>query len=255
VTAGANVNDTAADGGSALLIAAHSGHGKLAEFLLGKDANPNASGSGYAPLHAAVLRGDLTLVKALLSHGADPNAQITKGTPVIRSGQDFVLPQNLVGAPPFLLAAKFIDIDAMRTLANGGANTLMALEDGTTPLMAAAGLGWGALVDRRGVTLSIGTSMPTDESEALLAARLALDMGGDPRASTRDGDTALHAAASKGYNRIIQLLLDRGAALNVKNARGQTPLSMTADAREGGVNGAPVLRATRDLLLSLGARE
>jgi ankyrin repeat protein len=255
VAAGANVNDTAADGTSALVMAAHSGHGTLATFLLDKDASPNAAGSGYAALHAALLRGDEGLVKALLSHGANPNAQITKGTPIIRSGQDFILPDNLVGATPFLLAAKFIDVDAMRALASAGADTRLAAKDGTTPLMAAAGLGWGALLDRRGVTLSIGTSTPDDESRAFEAVKVALDLGADVKAATRDGDTAMHAAASKGYNRVIELLLEHGADLNVRNARRQTPLTMTADAREGGVNGAPVLKVTRDLLVKLGAKE
>ena len=46
-------------------------------LLLAKGANPNLAGSGYTALHAAVLRGDLTLVKALLAHGANPSAHVT----------------------------------------------------------------------------------------------------------------------------------------------------------------------------------
>ena len=59
VAAGADVNGAAPDGNSVLVVAAHSGHGSVAEFLLDKDADPNATGAGYTALHAAVLRGDL----------------------------------------------------------------------------------------------------------------------------------------------------------------------------------------------------
>ena len=36
-------------------------------------ADPNAADAGYTALHAAVLRGDIDLVKALIAKGADLN--------------------------------------------------------------------------------------------------------------------------------------------------------------------------------------
>src|SRR5262249_22678998 len=72
---GAEVNDKAPDGSTALVIAAHSGHGGTAAFLLERGANPNDIGGGYTALHAAVLRGDLDLVKSLLDHGAMADAR------------------------------------------------------------------------------------------------------------------------------------------------------------------------------------
>ena len=63
LSAGANVNDALPDGTSALVLAAHSGHGELAVLLLEKGARPDAAQSGYTALHAAVLRSDLPLVK------------------------------------------------------------------------------------------------------------------------------------------------------------------------------------------------
>ena len=109
-------------------------------------ADPNAAAVGYTALHAAVLRADLDLVKALLAHGANPNAQITKGTPVRRLSQDFDLPKTLIGATPYLLAAKYLEVKMMLVLAAAGADPRLALKDGTTPLMAAAGIG----ADREG---------------------------------------------------------------------------------------------------------
>ena len=49
------------------------------------------------------------LVKNLLAHGANPNAQITKGTPFRRNSQDYNLPATLIGATPYWLAAKFVE--------------------------------------------------------------------------------------------------------------------------------------------------
>ena len=55
--AGADVNDTAPTGTSALVVAAHGGHTALARFLLDKGADANAADAGYTALHAAILRG------------------------------------------------------------------------------------------------------------------------------------------------------------------------------------------------------
>ena len=120
LAAGADVNDTLPTGMSALVLAAHSGHRLLAGLLLEKGADPNAAAVGYTALHAAVLRGDLNVVNDLLSHGANPNAQITKGTPLRRNSQDFNLPAALIGATPYWLAAKFLEAEIMRALLAGG---------------------------------------------------------------------------------------------------------------------------------------
>ena len=140
IAAGASVEDTTADGNRALVIAAHSGHGTLAALLLEEGADPNAAPLGYAALHAAVLRGTLrdrgvrnddpgvgaALVRTLLDHGANPNQRLAKGTPVRRWSHDFAFMDPWVGATPFWLAAKFLEVDMMRILAEGGADPLLA---------------------------------------------------------------------------------------------------------------------------------
>src|SRR6266478_5651070 len=82
--AGADANDAQPDGVSALVLAAYSGNGSVGAVLLEHAADPNAFATGYTALHAAVLRSDLGLVKALLAHGANPNVRMTKGTPLRR---------------------------------------------------------------------------------------------------------------------------------------------------------------------------
>jgi ankyrin repeat protein len=246
---GAEVNDAAPDGNNALLLAAHSGEGALATFLLDRGANPNADGAGYTALHAAVLRDDLDLVKALLAHGANPNARYANGTPKRHYGPDFALPATLVGGTPFLLASKYASVDMMGILVASGADPTLAANDGTTPLMAAAG------ANHR--TGGNDGDPPVDESHALEAVKLALDLCGNVNVNAADqaGNTALHIAASRGSNTIVQLLADCGAKLDIKNKDGQTPLALTLNRPEGGVEGKPRFKSTADLLLKLGATE
>ena len=126
VAAGADVNDTAPYGTSATVVAAHSGHGELAAFLLEQGADPNAAGAGYTALHAAILHKDDHLVAALLVRGADPNVPVVRSTPVRRDSVDYYLHPSYVGATPFWLAARFSAPAIMRLLAEHGADPLVA---------------------------------------------------------------------------------------------------------------------------------
>ena len=255
IAAGADVNDALPDGASALVVAAHSGNRPVAALLLDKGADPNAADIGYTALHAAVLRSDLELVKSLLAHKANPNTQITKGTPVRRNSQDFELPKTLIGATPYLLAAKFLEADIMRALAAGGADTRLPMKDGATPLMAAAGMGIAAPAqdekrgtDRRGLAILDGGKAEPD-SQVLGAVSAALTLGSDVNAVNPAGDTALHIASAQGYIDVVKLLAAHGADVNVRNARGLTPLAVLTG-RTG-----PKRQSMIDLLRSLGATE
>lgn len=222
---GADVNEAAPDGNTALLIAAHSSHTVLAKYLLDRGADPNASGIGYSALHSAVLRGDTELVQALLAHRANPNARLTNGTPIRRTDPDGLLPADLAGATPFLLASRFVDVKMMRLLADAGADTTIAMADGTTPLMVIAGVRWDNGFERKGAYI-VGASLPADEVDVLEAARLAIALHADPNARNAAGDAAIHGAASKGYTKLVELLANAGANVDARNQKGQTPLSV-----------------------------
>ena len=221
--AGADANDAQPDGISALVLAAHSGHGGVGALLVERGADPNAFASGYTALHAAVLRSDLDLVKALLAHGADPDRRMAKGTPMRRDTTDWNLPATLIGSTPYLLAARFLEPEIMRALAAGGADPRLAMPDGANAVMLAAGTGSSRTASRRGIeTIDFGQVEP--ESRVRDAVAAALDLGGDVAAVSQSGDTALHVSAALGHDSVVQYLVDHGAAVNVKNKRGLTPL-------------------------------
>ena len=221
--AGADPNDSQPDGVSALVLAAHSGNGNVAALLLEHGADPNAAGSGYTALHAAILRSDLNLVKALLARGANPNLRMTKGTPMRRDTTDWNLPATLVGSTPYMLAARFLEPDIMRVLVAGGADPALAMPDGADAVMLAAGMGSSRTASRRGIeAIDFGKVEPESRVRDAVAAAIAL--GGDANAANQAGNTPMHVAAAQGYDTVIQFLAERGASVNVKNARGITPM-------------------------------
>jgi ankyrin repeat protein len=268
LAAGANVNDAAPNGATPLIVAAHSGHGAVGAHLLDRGADPNAGTVGYTALHAAVLRGDLALVRALLAHGANPNAPLAKGTPSRYYSKDYAFNENLVGASPLWLAARFGEPAVVRALAEAGGAARGAMPDGTTALMTAIiptrGLGTFRAGDRReryqGPADVAAKGDGEDEDITLQTVAAALDVGADINAANNDGDTALHLAAGLALNRVVQLLVERGASLDVKNKRDLTPLGVATALQLRAQGGAAVATAderkpTAELLRRLGATQ
>jgi len=235
--AGADANDAQPDGVSALVLAAHSGHGEVGALLLDAGADPNALGGGYTALHAAVLRSDLKLVRSLLAHGADPNVRMTKGTPMRRDTTDWNLPKTLIGSTPYLLAAKFLEPEILQALAAGGADRSATMPDGADALMLATGMGSSRTASRRGIeTIDFGKVEPESRVRETVSAVLAL--GGRVTAANQNGDTALHVAAALGYDSVVQMLVDRGAAVGAKNRRGVTPVVAAMFGSTAGARGS-----------------
>ncbi|HEY6509405.1 MAG TPA: ankyrin repeat domain-containing protein, partial [Vicinamibacterales bacterium] len=122
-----------------------------------------------------------------------------------------------------------------------GADPNLATPAGTTPLMAAAGVNW--------VVAQTYTESPKARLDAVM---LCLELGGDVNAANSMGLTALLGAANRGSNDIIELLVARGARLDVKDKEGRTPLRWAEGVFLAAV-GAERKPATIALLEKLGA--
>jgi len=228
IAAGANINDAAPDGSTPLLVASASevaiaskdyklnvrpsDHEKLAIFLLENGADPSKTDElGRTPLHVAVETGRVELVKALLAHGANPNARMTKNEPPLPG--DYAARNGFVGATPFWVAARASDLKLMNVLVAGGADPNIPAADGTTPLMVAAG---ASQTENR---------LPP-EGQILEAVKLCFQLGNDINAASRSGQTAVHVGAAMGEDTIIQFLFEHGAKLDAKDRGGRTALDI-----------------------------
>jgi len=271
--AGANVNEAAPEDGSALVVATHSGHEALALFLLEKGADPNAADAyGVTALHYTVLKGLARvsgvrpisgagylyrpnmpeLVKALLAHGANPNARVVKFPPMPNTRMFKAIDLTPVDATPFLLAAASYDAGIMRMLAAHGADPLLTDRAKNTPLIMAAGFA-------EGITHAVQRP-EQDDKDALEAVRTAVELGGDVNGTNDIGDTAIHGAAYVGANDIVQLLVEKGAKVDAENVYGQTAWTIAAEVMTPGLAKDKDLRprnsheSTADLLVKLGAK-
>jgi ankyrin repeat protein len=228
---------------SLLGMAVENGHFELAMVLVEAGADPNVFAPGFTPLHAIswvrktsigddhdpvpVGTGNLTsieFVKKIVARGAGVNALVTRH---IRGLSRL----NTLGATPFFLASRTADVELMRVLLELGANPNAANADGTTPLMAAAGLG----------TQSPGED-PGTPLECMEAVKLILSLGADVNAVDKNGETALHAAAYKNLPEMVEYLVSKGADIRIwhrQNKYGWTPLTIAMGYRFGNYKPSP----------------
>jgi ankyrin repeat protein len=220
VEAGADVNQVTQYGWTPLLTATQNKYYKVGSYLLEHGANPNiANKGGWTPLYIAtdnrnIEGGDypvrkpdmdhLDFIKSLLDKAADPNARAIDSTETRTIFTMQWLYED--GATPFLRAAQSGDVTLMKLLLAHGADPKIATRNGDTPLMVAAGIGWVE-----------GVTSEASEKENFEAVKMCLDLGLDVNAVDGDGRTALHGAAHKGRNAVVQLLVDHGAKLDAKD--------------------------------------
>jgi len=253
---------TSFPGSTALLVATVRSHVALALFLLDRGADPNVLDAGFTPLFWAAgtwenglanpvygfvdpvggipdRNAKLQLVKALLSHGANPNLQMTIRPPGF-TGTGTGGYNDAVGATPFIVAANAADVEMMRILVAAGANPHLVSKTKSNAILAATGLnrGIGEIID--------------DEDRALEAVRYLLDLGVDPKAVTTYNENALFGPGYRGWNRMLELLINQGADVNIINKAGVTPYLAAAGYGDR-LGGVLYNKAGADILLKHGA--
>jgi ankyrin repeat protein len=230
--AGADINRRAANGTSPLVVAIVNNHIGLALHLIERGADVNAADDFHqrGPLYAAVEmrnpditrdtaappgdgRDPLELIRRLLEKGANPNARANT-TPFRGFYQVSANWANFDGQTPFLRAALNGDVTLMRLLLKHGADPNLGTYDGATPLMAAAGINW-----------VVAQTYSRSDAEYLEAAALCIELGNDVNAVNSQGFTAMHGAANRGFDAMIELLAKHGARLDVKDKQGRTPMT------------------------------
>jgi uncharacterized protein len=213
----------------------------------------------------------LQLMEALLDRGADPNVRLRKK--VWYSGYNFDLSGvDETGATPFWRAAYASDVDAMKLLVAHGADPALPTTKpagrprtgdsgreytidisglppvpvggpGVTPLQAAAGVGYG-----EGFAANSHRFAPG----GMLAAvqYLVEELDANVNAADHEGNTALHHAAARGDNAMVEYLVSKGARVDAVNREGYN----VADMANGPVQRVEPFRETLKLLEKLGVR-
>ncbi len=291
ISGGANLNALSADKSTALLLATINGHFDIAKLLVDRGADVNlASMDGAMPLYGVVntqwarksfypqpttkyeKTSYLDLMKAMLEHGADANARLTKE--LWYSEYDFSLESSSqVGTTAFWKCAEVGDIDGMRLLIAHGADPNSANKDGVTPLLMASGSGTHGnddvmapagrfaavkyLVEELHADVNAADIPPPAPAPAPAApaasgaAAPAQAPGTAPAAAGqpapaqqqqqqqqqqgrgRDGGfTALHNAAARGDNAMILYLVSRGARIDAVSKNGVTVADMANGPRQ-----------------------
>lgn len=211
---------------TALSLACSGGRQEVVELLIAKEANfEHRNVSDYTPLSLAASGGYVGIIKLLLNHGAEINS---------RTG-------SKLGISPLMLASMNGHTAAVKLLLDMGSDINAQIETNrNTALTLACFQGRhevvNLLVERKAniehrAKTGLTPLMEAASGGYVEVGRILLDKGGDvnapPVPSSRD--TALTIAADKGHYKFCDLLLSRGAMVDVKNKKGNSPLWLAAN--------------------------
>ena len=173
-------------------VAAHGGEPAMLEILkeAGDPLDRQEPESGYAPIHHAACVGQPQMVEALLKAGIG------------------IETRSRSGHTPLHLASSFKNVDTMRVLLAHGANVNAQDRDGDTcliylPQVQAPPSTYRFLFEQPGINVNLANGL---------------------------GETPLHLMAKWNTSQdIVEMLLEKGADLNVRTNQGKTPLDVAED--------------------------
>ncbi|XP_075756199.1 ankyrin repeat and KH domain-containing protein 1 isoform X19 [Pelodiscus sinensis] len=209
-----------------LSLACSGGRQEVVDLLLARGANKeHRNVSDYTPLSLAASGGYVNIIKILLNAGAEINS---------RTG-------SKLGISPLMLAAMNGHVPAVKLLLDMGSDINAQIETNRNTALTLACFQGRAevvslLLDRKANVEHRAKTGLTPLMEAASGGyaevgRVLLDKGADvnapPVPSSRD--TALTIAADKGHYKFCELLINRGAHIDVRNKKGNTPLWLAAN--------------------------
>lgn len=160
------------------------------------DADPTAltetDERGSSPLGAAILSGDSAVVAFLLERGADPNGPGGRGLSAV----------DLAFALDCQTAS-----DLLKVLRAGGGELRPEAP-------------WAFPISRLHLAATFGDAR---------MGRLLLELGADPNARGRGGETPLLMAARGGDEELVQVLVDAGADVGLPDEGGRSPLTWAVE--------------------------
>lgn len=203
---GLDINYSCEDGHSALYSAAKNGHTDCVRLLLNAEAQVNAANkNGFTPLCAAAAQGHFKCVELLIAYDANINHAADGGQ------------------TPLYLACKNGNKECIKLLLEAGTDQSVKTRDGWTPVHAAVNTGnvdsLKLLMYHRAPVC--GNSLHEEETNSDV---FDLDQGEESPEGTaqpvvpadlinhadREGWTAAHIAASKGFKNCLEILCRHG---------------------------------------------
>ncbi|XP_075767317.1 ankyrin repeat and SOCS box protein 16 isoform X2 [Pelodiscus sinensis] len=224
---------------SPLRIVAGRGYRDCVKHLILQGAEVDAVVGGKAAVHDSCIHQRAECAQLLLSYGADANVLTEEG----------LAPLHLCTSPETLRCAELL-------LEHGALVNLSTRDRRTTPLHVAAEHGleehvqlylcYGAGLthrNREGETAlnaaCAGADKPTKAGRYYRVAKRLLECGADAKTAGRKNHTPLHNACGNCHPRLVDLLLQHGAAVNVSNCAGYTPMDCALQAVEEYLDGQP----------------